>query len=271
MSEIVAHRRHRKWSFDVGKYPPSLDAAVSESNQPGEVVPLGSPPDAAPHSTQARDLQPPGQMSERAQGAAGQISKLLHVLESAQIDPPSGNQKARAVVGNALICVIDLVQEFKPDNPTCVQPLRNLLYALKNLDQGHTSELLKKYKPRGRAPKSVEDVLVRSLICAAMTCLVKGGMKREEASRAVYRTLHAKRFKFPDLIRKAKSSGSFRAGAQIEKWRERIMEEERSNNLTGRSYRDALELVREIPPDRAAKLLIELTQSCHPSYFPSKE
>jgi hypothetical protein len=99
-----------------------------------------------------------------------------------------------------------------------------------------------------------------------MTCLVNSGMKREDASRLIHRKLEKMGFKFPDPIRHAAA----RLGAQIQKWRELVMEQERSGNLTDKSYRDALDLVKDLSAQAAAQRLLEITKSCHPRHFPSK-
>lgn len=239
------------------------DASIGGGGQGGEAVPIPGLPRAAV----APGAALPGSMSHRSQAILQRIGQLLHVLEAAQIDPPSGSKQTRAVAGNALVCICNLIEELRPENPTCVRPLQQLLYALKDLDHGYTGDLLKKCKPRGRASKEVEEVLVRSLISAAMTCLMNAGRKRHDASRDIHRQLQKMGFVFPDRIRKVTSQASYRPGAQVEKWRERIMEEERSGSLADNVYRDALEHVKGLAADRAVLRLLEVTKDCHPSYF----
>jgi hypothetical protein len=198
------------------------------------------------------------------------IANLWQMLRAAQASPQSEPEKARSVVGNVLIRTIDLIQELWPEDPTLARPFQELLYELKSLDHGLIGRLFVRSGLSGRAPHGIQDVLVRSRICAAMTCLVQGGTKRQEASRLLHGKLHKMGFEFPQRINKVNSRDTFRPGAQFEKWRERVMEQVGAGNIADKSYRDALELVKGLAPNRAVQVLLDITKSCHPKHFPTE-
>src|SRR6185437_16121471 len=75
----------------------------------------------------------------------GQVSRaklLIGLIEARNGFDPSADDRGRSAVCHALRALIDYVSEVAETRPDIVVPLRELLYGLKNLDDGTVVGLL---------------------------------------------------------------------------------------------------------------------------------
>ncbi len=122
----------------------------------------------------------------------------------------------RASVRTALVGVIRLIGELFPNEPALPTSLNHLLYGLWDLDRGKVVPLLEPAVPSKNPGLSLSEDLFRALPAAAMTLLMNAkGMKRSDAAHEIARRLTKMGY--------AHSSGDQYKGAQIAKWRDKLL------------------------------------------------
>lgn len=150
-----------------------------------------------------------------------EIASAMHFLNSAlgagtSYDPTRPDH-GRASVRAALVGVIRLIGVLFPNTPALPISLNRLLYALHDLDRGKVAPLLEPATPSKNPGLSLTEELFRAIPAAAITCLLKQGVKRSDAAKQVARKLTGMGYR-------SHSGGPFEA-SQIAKWREKMMTE----------------------------------------------
>lgn len=201
-------------------------------------------------------------LSDRSRRIIGALHALAQTLYAAsqynsEVDPTL----ARKAIGNVLIRVIDLVLELHPDQPSLPLSLSQLLLALKDLDRGAVSPLLTPEKTSARPPDRFNEVFLRAVAAAAMTVLVDGGVRRDDASQYVAHSMRKMGYRLRGNAPDAK---------QIARWRATLMGKKRSDAKDVKRYQDALIEMKDKEPYQAADILLSSLPSMHPPNFPKK-
>ena len=199
-------------------------------------------------------------MTSRSDRVTAAILELWRKLQIASAYSPAQPDHGRGCARIALIGVLEFLSVLYPDTPTLPLVLQDLLQGLVDLDRGTVIPLLEPTGVRGRPPDPLSSELFRALVAAAMTILMKNGeMSRELAARDIAARL---------------SKLGYRLGriphVKIAKWREKMMTESRRENLAVQRYELALELVKELEPDKAVEFLLKNVQTLSPAEFPKK-
>jgi hypothetical protein len=173
---------------------------------------------------------------------------------------PTQPDHGRASVRNALVGVIRLIAALFPGKPSLPISLNHLLYAIYDLDRGKVTPLLQPATPSKNPGLSLTEDLFRALPAAAMTCLVKQGMKREGAARDIARRLTRMGYR--------SNEGDEFTASQIAKWREKMMTERAAENRAAAQYQLALETVKSMDGNVAVNFLMESMPQLYPANFP---
>jgi hypothetical protein len=182
---------------------------------------------------------------------------MASTYSSAQSDHGRGGVRI------ALVGVINLISELYPGDQSLARPLNELLYALADLDNGKVVPLLKPTKVFNSPGNSLTNDLFRAIPAAAMTLLVKGGgISRNDAARDIASRLTKLGYR--------DSSGNRFTGAQIAKWREKMMTERAAENMAVARYQLALEWVKAKETCEAVEFLLRSMPAFHPPNFPKK-
>jgi hypothetical protein len=173
---------------------------------------------------------------------------------------PTQPDHGRASVRNALVGVIRLIAALFPDKPSLPISLNHLLYAIYDLDRGKVAPLLQPATPSKNPGLSLTEDLFRALPAAAMTCLVKQGIKREGAARDIARRLTRMGYR--------SSAGDEFTASQIAKWREKMETERAAENRAAAQYQLALETVKSMDSNVAVNFLMDSMPQLYPANFP---
>jgi hypothetical protein len=156
--------------------------------------------------------------------------------------------------------VIRLLGALFPNKPALPISLNHLLYALHDLDRGKVAPLLEPATPSKNPGLSLTEELLRAIPAAAITCLIKHGVKRADAAKEVARKLAGIGYRSP-------SGGRFEA-KQIAKWREKMMTERAAKNRAVAQYQLALEMVQSMEGRAAFDFLMGSMPDLYPPNFP---
>ena len=107
---------------------------------------------------------------------------------------------------------------------------------------------------------SLTEELFRAIPAAAITCLLKQGVKRSDAAKEVARRLTGMGYR-------SHSGGPFEA-SQIAKWREKMMTERATENRAVSQYQLALEMVKSMEGRAAFDFLMGSMPHLYPPNFP---
>jgi hypothetical protein len=173
---------------------------------------------------------------------------------------PTQPDHGRASVKAALVGVIRLLGALFPNKPALPISLNHLLYALHDLDRGKTPPLLERATPSKNPGLFLIVELFRAIPAAAMTCLLKQGVKRDVAAKEVARRLTGMGYR-------SDSGGRFEA-SQIAKWREKMMTERAAENRAAAQYQLALEMVKSMEGRAAFDFLMRSMPDLYPPNFP---
>jgi hypothetical protein len=173
---------------------------------------------------------------------------------------PTQPDHGRASVRNAIVGVIRLIAALFPDKPSLPISLNHLLYAIYDLDRGKVAPLLQAATPSKNPGLSLTEDLFRALPAAAMTCLVKQGMRREGAARDIARRLTRMGYR--------SNAGDEFTASQIAKWREKMMTERAAENRAAAQYQLALDTVKSMDGNVAVNFLMDCMPQLYPANFP---
>jgi hypothetical protein len=173
---------------------------------------------------------------------------------------PTQPDHGRAGVRNALVGVIRLIAALFPDKASLPISLNHLLYAIYDLDRGKVAPLLQPATPSKNPGLSLTEDLFRALPAAAMTCLLKQGMKREGAARDIARRLTKMGYR--------SNEGNEFTASQIAKWREKMMTERAAENRAVAQYQLALDTVKSMDGNVAVNFLMDSMPQLYPASFP---
>jgi hypothetical protein len=159
---------------------------------------------------------------------------LLELLGSLAVarknfDQP-GAAHGRTAVYQALFAVIKYVEDTIPERPDFVRPLRELLYALRDLDRGTVAALLEPQPIKHRPHMPYSEELLRADAAVLMHFKIKAGSERKVAAGFVARRLNERGYRH----------GNNRiSGDQVIAWRNSV-KASRSKKVGSLRYRDAL-------------------------------
>lgn len=149
-------------------------------------------------------------------------------------------------------------------NPQVLIPLRQLRYALHDLDRGKVVPLLTPRKVKGRPRDAADEEGLRAFGAASMELFIKGGIARKEAARRVAATLHGLGYREPQNERITPQD--------VEGWRDRLRSERPADNVAaGRFHR--MTTTSHHPsqdPILAAKLILQHIPRVAPPAIPKK-
>jgi hypothetical protein len=203
----------------------------------------------------------PDPEKRRAELAAAMQFLGVALQAASQYDPHQPDHGRKHVV-QALVGVNQLIAVLFPNQPVLPVALIDLACALKDLERGIVAPLLKPAEVSHRPPNPMSAELFRALPAAAMTLQMRAGKRRKEASGEIAAQLN--RMGYRDGL------GNPIAGAQVAKWREKMMTERAAENLAVVRYQLALEQVKGIAPGEAVKFLLANMPSLHPPTIPKK-
>jgi hypothetical protein len=178
---------------------------------------------------------------------AGQmrLAKLLKALFKArkQFDP-TAHDRGRSSVCHALRALIDYVSETADTRPDIVTPLRELLWGLKNLDDGTVVGLLEANELRNRAPDSTAVKVFRASAAVLMQLKHEQGNNLAAAATSVAYQLNRQGYR---------DRGQRITAKRIKAWRETVMGMADQEEVGVGRYRFALKLLRgRFPSDPKA-------------------
>jgi len=169
------------------------------------------------------------------------LANLLTALVVArkQLDP-SAHDHGRSAVCHALRATVDYISEVAYERPDLVAPLRELLYGLKNLDDGIVVSLLKAKTFGNRPPDPASIKAFRADAAVLMQLKFEEGNTLDVAGRIVAR--HLDRLGYLD--RKQAITGK-----RVVAWRETVRGLAGTNDISAGRYQFALAMLKGRFPD----------------------
>lgn len=206
------------------------------------------------------------EVQQRAAINPAELAAAIQVLglalqAASQYDPSLPDHRRKHVV-QALVGVNQLIAALFPNKPMLPVTLIDLACALKDLDRGIVSPMLKPAEVGHRPPNALSAELFRALPAAAMSLEMQAGKSRKDASHEIAARLN--RMGYRDSL------GNPIEGAQVAKWREKMMTERAAENLAVARYELALEQVKGMAPGEAAKFLLTNMPALNPPTIPKK-
>jgi hypothetical protein len=183
-------------------------------------------------------------------------------LQAASGSDPHQPDHGRKHVVQALVGVNRLIGALFPNLPALPVALIDLACALRDLERGIVAPLLRPAEVTHRPPNALSAELFRALPAAAMTLAMQAGKGRREASREIASQLYKMGYR--------DTSGNRIEGAQVAKWREKMMTERAAENLAVARYQLALEQVKGVAPGEAVEFLLANMPALHPPTIPKK-
>lgn len=200
-----------------------------------------------------------GQPSDLLLGEVAKLSLLLRI--SRMQFNPEADDHGRSGVRNALIGIIHFISTVYGDGYELVSPLNQLLYGLKDLDDGRVIPLLEAATINHRPPDARETQRMKAIAAVAMELHVKAGLSRSDAAAQAARDLdkHGCRDEDDQRI----------TGKQVENWRYRAREGG-SGDLARQYSMILIELEKLFPkqPGQALQVLLDTIAELAPSAIP---
>jgi hypothetical protein len=183
------------------------------------------------------------------------IEKLIQGVKRARVFfDPNTSDAGRLSAFVALTSVIEFLSSVDPD-PAMLVPLRQLHYALADLDRGKVVPLLSPTKISGRPPDSLSHDAFRAAVASAMDVMVAAKINKKEAASEVAKELSSLGYR--DL------TGGRITATMVEGWRERMMTELPAMVPAVDRFRRFRKIFQAHPPNdsraRAMAMLRELT------------
>lgn len=180
------------------------------------------------------------------------LGRLLSALmvERKNYDP-SVPDHGRAAICYDLLAIIEYVSTVIPQRPDVVQPLRELLYGLKDLERGAVVPLLKPAKIEHRPPTPYSEELLRADAAVLMDLKQQADVDRKSAANMVARRLNQDGYR---------DRGKAIAGKCVIAWRNKVKEDAGTSNVAAQRFSLALKLLEESypnDPDRAYAFYID--------------
>lgn len=148
---------------------------------------------------------------------------------------PSAPDHGRKAIYQALLATITFVSETNPDRPDLLQPLQEMLYALRDLDRGTVHPLLEPVSIAHRPPNSNSDELFRASAAILMELKIQQRIGRMVAAELVARRLNERGYR----------NGHDRlTGKHIAAWRDMARQGTGASDLGGQRYRFVLERLK---------------------------
>lgn len=154
---------------------------------------------------------------------------------------PSAPDGGREAIYDDLRAIIEFVSTVIPQRPDVVQPLRELLYGLKDLERGTVVPLLKPAKLRGRPLNSYSEELLRADAAVLMDLKQQAGVDRGVAANMVARDFNKHGYR---------DGGKKITGKCVIAWRNKVKENAGTSNLAvARRFSFALTLLEKSYPN----------------------
>lgn len=179
------------------------------------------------------------------------VGRLKGMLELAQEmyfseDP----NRDRIAARTALAACINFVLVTVPDSIDLLLPLRELNYALHELDQGHVRAILKREVKRGRKETAISVVAFRATAAVLMELYSRNAVGRGQAAAAAAERL-------AELGYRDERNRPITA-AQVEDWRDKV--KEGGDSIGVKRFRKSLEVLHNIvpnDPERAIQFVLD--------------
>jgi hypothetical protein len=120
----------------------------------------------------------------------------LELAVAAHLFEKSSPDASRSTVQRTLIAIESFLRTtFGANDPKPLIPLRQLIYALHDLDRGKVVPLLAPQKINHRPRDSLVTEGLMAFAAACMELLIESGVRRKDAARHVAKDLHAKGYR----------------------------------------------------------------------------
>lgn len=185
--------------------------------------------------------------SDRAAAELTPLRRLFLALKlSADAFNPDADDAGRLCVMMSLTAIDEfLIAMFGTREPSVLNPLHQLQYALYDLRRGKVMPLLKPKKVSRRPRDSAAVEGFRAFAAVAMDLYVQAKVPRKQAARDVAHELSRMGYK--------NGSGKLITGSRVEDWRDRMMTElPRENEAAARFHRVKAQLEVQFASDLKA-------------------
>jgi len=163
----------------------------------------------------------------------------------------------RFAARTALAACIKFVLATAPDAIVLLLPLRDLNYALHELDQGRAAKMLMRDVKKGRREVAISDEVFRAMVAVLMELYSRTAIGRDQAAAATAQRL-------ADLGYKDDRNRPITAG-QVEDWRDKVSEG--GDSIGVKRFKKALEVLDKVRPkdvDGAIQLVLESLSAIRP-------
>jgi hypothetical protein len=162
------------------------------------------------------------------------------VVATRQFDPTAADHGRRSVC-EMLLASIRYISDVIPDRPDLMQPARELLYGLKDLDRGTVVPLLEPKKIKNRPPNSYSEGFFRADAAVLMELKRQQGRVTNEAAAGMV----ARRLNRPGY----RDQGNRITGKRVIAWRSDIMVKAGTIDPAAQRFSFVLKLLGERYPN----------------------